>query len=833
MTGLERDIPPSRAKLWVARNGLFVASGISMTLSVVLGSLLFANFVEAVRPGSAILLLKLTSVLGGRFMVALLAVIFLISSQWMRGKVIHLRQQEYDCTGERVLHDLRANPLAKVPDFYLYLRAFETTGKLRVPLYLRVRRKCVWVYQRLVTDDLESYTSLSVRSVAPLIALGRPGESIGAGRILTDDERWQADIVTLMKRSKGILLVPSDRQGTVWEMDTLKREGLFDKVVFIMPPHTTGGYDTSVRWEAARAAMAVHGLEAPEHQDRGMLFRLGSDGKLLSAEPLLLSSPRKIRKAFKRLFKNQRKKGLYKAIVKADKRASRAAFWGWLENARELSVFPVAILAVLMPPANVGYNPAESWGTVFDRFITGMEMSESEQTLDLSTDYQNIFASVPAEQRPAYRGQLLSAGLSRLQPADLLAYYSGLGGMLMRVDDSHCAAIASGQVQPAEMRILRTYIPSDRIDGFLKSETLAVVSAAQQQPPIPMEVGAQQQVAQQFINGLDQSDQQRYLKLLQNPESMTPADRCWLLRTQLGRLDKLPQPMAAMWVHALTAPENPDRSPEQDARRTPPQGAPDTPPSEPKVEPQRAALINREPTRQNALVSSESPRTAAVATPAPAQPIAPPPDPTMGMLENARSDISSGHLTQPSGDCALSWALQAKKAGNTQGAAMESQILDLVGKKVVSERAARNYQSAIADVDGLMSFYPGQEQLASLKAQILNEERSALAEAQLKKFVLQHRHVLFANNGAMMQAYCVGVLIIAPDGTARFDCTNSFDPQGRCDHVMFPSGSIKQVKLEKNGSLHVATHRMGNFDFYGVPGDLQGAYDGLTTAAGH
>jgi hypothetical protein len=124
------------------------------------------------------------------------------------------RQEEDNSTAQQILSDLRADPAARVPDFCLYLRAFESTGKLHVPLYLRVRRKCVWVAQRLVTDDLESHVSLSAGRRAPLVALGKPGEAIGAGRIFTDDATWQADIATLMRRAKGILIVPSDRDGT-------------------------------------------------------------------------------------------------------------------------------------------------------------------------------------------------------------------------------------------------------------------------------------------------------------------------------------------------------------------------------------------------------------------------------------------------------------------------------------------------------------------------------------------------------------------------------------------------------------------------------------------
>jgi hypothetical protein len=53
----------------------------------------------------------------------------------------------------------------------------------------------------------------------------------------------------------------------------LKREGLLAKVIFIMPPRTKGELDTKERWEAARQALASHGLEAPEHQ-RGCSSKL-------------------------------------------------------------------------------------------------------------------------------------------------------------------------------------------------------------------------------------------------------------------------------------------------------------------------------------------------------------------------------------------------------------------------------------------------------------------------------------------------------------------------------------------------------------------------------
>jgi hypothetical protein len=56
--------------------------------------------------------------------------------------------------------------------------------------------------------------------------------------------------------AKGILLVPSDRPGTLWEIDTLRQEGLLGKVIFVMPPSSAGQHDTRQRWESARQALS-------------------------------------------------------------------------------------------------------------------------------------------------------------------------------------------------------------------------------------------------------------------------------------------------------------------------------------------------------------------------------------------------------------------------------------------------------------------------------------------------------------------------------------------------------------------------------------------------
>ena len=240
-------------------------------------------------------------------------------------------------------------------------------------------------------------------------------------------------------------------------------------------------------------------------------------------------------------------------------------------------------------------------------------------------------------------------------------------------------------------------------------------------------------------------------------------------------------------------------------------------------EPQKAGMITRMSPQQQTTPAYQAPaaQTSAPAVQAPA------PDPNAAMLERARLDLNSRRLIEPANDCALYWARQLTQIGNPQGAEIEQNVLSAMGKRISDAAASKNYISAIDDLNKLISFYPTRTELVSLRSQIQAQQQREVAEAQLKKFILEHRHIIFANNGAMQQAYCVGVLVLSPDGTARFDCINTFDPQGRCDHLVFPVGAIKNVKFMANGLLHVATRHAGNYDFYGEAAALQGAYQGL------
>jgi serine/threonine-protein kinase len=101
-------------------------------------------------------------------------------------------------------------------------------------------------------------------------------------------------------------------------------------------------------------------------------------------------------------------------------------------------------------------------------------------------------------------------------------------------------------------------------------------------------------------------------------------------------------------------------------------------------------------------------------------------------------------------------------------------------------------------------------------------------QAIVQSFIVKHRHVV--GYGAQAQTYfCAGALLVKPDGTASYACAATNDPSKRCEHVVFPPGSIRQLNLGEGGELHVGTTSMGNWDFYdyNVAGSTSGAYQAI------
>jgi hypothetical protein len=195
-------------------------------------------------------------------------------------------------------------------------------------------------------------------------------------------------------------------------------------------------------------------------------------------------------------------------------------------------------------------------------------------------------------------------------------------------------------------------------------------------------------------------------------------------------------------------------------------------------------------------------------------------------MQNAENAFSSSRLIEPPSDNALYWAREARRQGNPQGAQMEERVLSMLMAQVNSERVVHNYDAAIAHVSRVSELFPDRSDVAQIKNSIVSEgaayareqeaqRKQAEVAAQTKQFRFNHRHIIMGPDLKAYTFYCTGLFVITPDGTVRYDCTGTNDPQGRCDHVSFPAGTLKGIKLNNDGSLHLASKSSGNYDFYG------------------
>jgi hypothetical protein len=133
--------------------------------------------------------------------------------------------------------------------FFLYLRPFISTGNLKIPFKVVSRPVPIessWFDARppkmknettLTWADLEAILSMALEPQFRLTALGQPGEQVGAGRILSTEETWKGDFSVLSKKSYGIFILASQREGTKWELEEIwKSKELLRKTLFIVPP---------------------------------------------------------------------------------------------------------------------------------------------------------------------------------------------------------------------------------------------------------------------------------------------------------------------------------------------------------------------------------------------------------------------------------------------------------------------------------------------------------------------------------------------------------------------------------------------------------------------
>ncbi|MCI0552814.1 MAG: ankyrin repeat domain-containing protein [Anaerolineae bacterium] len=257
---------------------LFYSRVISVFLAFSIFIMVLAFFWPGVSRMNADFLLSNSALLGRYILIGLALPLWIwiacITEYRLRVRRLHLIQKDRDRIAGEIAKLLNAEEFRdkQLPsDFGLYLRAFMTTDKLHIKGF-----------------DLETMLAYSIAPTLPLLALGKPGEHLGSGRIQTTDEHWQEEILRLMDAARLILIIPSHRSGTLWEISTLRERGYFDRTIFIMPPELGfHGGKYSEDWQKTVSAAREVGVEFPVHISVGAFFRLNESGEFEDFAPFV------------------------------------------------------------------------------------------------------------------------------------------------------------------------------------------------------------------------------------------------------------------------------------------------------------------------------------------------------------------------------------------------------------------------------------------------------------------------------------------------------------------------------------------------------------------
>ncbi len=399
-------------------------------------------------------------------------------SIFLRHRILIARQHRNELTAELLLENLREDKPVACKEFFVYLRSFETTGHLKPPFFFTMA-----VLGRLHTNELESFLALSLEKKGPLVALGLPGESVGAARIHVDDTTWKDDIQRLLTHASGLLVVPSAHEGTKWEIELLQKDDLLKKAVFIMPPKTRQ-FDWRVRWEQASQSLREFSITLPEYNERGLLFRLDEQGQVADARMFSLMFRRSIRKSIEALLKGAREnRSGSDAIRKANRRARMVWFYGtWVSSFGSLIATPImlwfAIHAFLSGRVPRAVDTSPPWSTFTDRYDSAEEVNSAQGLLG-----KEIFFRSHRWLSESEIDQLAKQGLLRVDEMDRELYQFGFGEMLSLAPNEHvCAALAEGRA--SELDRIRTLVtmPSHDVNLWMSAREKAARAAARDLP---------------------------------------------------------------------------------------------------------------------------------------------------------------------------------------------------------------------------------------------------------------------------------------------------------------------------------------------------------------
>jgi len=341
----------------------------------------------------------------------------------------------------------------------------------------------------------------------------------------------------LVEKAKAVLIIPSDRPGTLWEVQHLRAKGLLSKTIFIMPPEARG-FDWRARWHDARKALGDFGASLPEYDRHGLMFRLDPEGQVLDINHLPVWRPRRFRKAVQRFLSGKPKNSNDPSRVsKAVRAARRHWFFGYLSGLFRMAatggfLFLLATAEPVLRPSGT----AEPWSTLWDRYSAAIERQQLGEQINnrlwLNPDYQRMVADLDPQQEESLRGELIWRGLPWTRTEQLRTYFSGLAEAYSHLSPHECRRLVDGELALANLNHAWVRVDPDIVRDFSKA-TVAAIEAGVANTTLPEVRNAQiTAAAQAFLDGLSPEERVHYTGIETSLMDEVPdTDLCWLMIT--------------------------------------------------------------------------------------------------------------------------------------------------------------------------------------------------------------------------------------------------------------------------------------------------------------
>ena len=523
--------------------------------------LLYSAWAGAIFLGSNFLYMALSAVAGGAlgllildqfgpgytgyWLALALGALLIGLSFFLRRRILVLRQRQNEAEAALLLRQLRDGERI-TRDFFVYVRSFETTRRLRPPMFYSL-----YLLQRLHANELESYLALSLKRAGLLVALGMPEENMGAARVRTGDETWQSDIEQLLRWAKGVLVIPSDHAGTRWELELLRSEGLLHKCVFVMPPRSRR-FDWRLRWEQARAALSGAGFELPSYSKRGMLFTLDREGRICDARVFgLWFRWLQRRSILKMLSRNDGQCPGTKAVDRA--KAKSWVLWAYglwfvtLPGTVSIALF--SMFLVLGPVAGTIPQPVKSppeWSMFPQRWAAAMAIEDSKDPIDV------ISFTAGRSFSDAERRGLIYKGLRRLPDTEVSRYFVLHSTLLARAERGTCAALVFGSEKEATRTRALMNLTDAEIRALHQLDIRAGLAEVRGKPEVVIPALPESELDDAINDALGPENVARMLRV---NADVLPADEdiCWVHETLARLVETLAPRYRVLWGRRYAA----------------------------------------------------------------------------------------------------------------------------------------------------------------------------------------------------------------------------------------------------------------------------------------